>query len=131
AERGDEGFATDRDLADRDARGRAGRQIDAEARAEADEAETFAYRQRGPRLDPADDPACNETGDLHDRDRTVGTLDHQAVALVFFARLVELGIEELARTVVDAGDAAARRRALAAPGEDAHGHRDPRAHRAG
>ena len=60
-------------------------------------------------LGPADDAARHQAGDLHDGDRAVRALDDQAVALVLVAGLVEFGIEELARPMLDPGDAAAHR----------------------
>ncbi|MCY1241135.1 hypothetical protein D9M72_540220 [compost metagenome] len=51
-------------------------------------------------------------------------LDHQAVALVLVAGLVELGIDELAGAVGDAGDGAGHRRTVHMAVEHVHENRD-------
>ena len=101
AEAGDDRFAGDRGLAlgDEDVGG--DRQIDVEARAEADQADALAGGERVALLDEADDAPRHQTGDLDDADRPVRALDDDAVPLVALARLVELGVEELARRVGD------------------------------
>jgi hypothetical protein len=56
----------------------------------------------------------------------VRAVDDEAVALVFLTRLVELGVEEFSRPVVDALNAAAHRRAVDVAIEDVHEHRHAR-----
>ncbi|CAH1651816.1 hypothetical protein BOSEA31B_10697 [Hyphomicrobiales bacterium] len=107
-----------------------GRQIDVDARTEADQAEALAGRQRVALLDEGHDAAGNQPGDLHDADDAGGRLDRQRVALVVVARLVELGIEEEAGRIGDLGDAAGHRRAVHMAVEDVHEDRDAR-HRLG
>jgi hypothetical protein len=74
------------------------------------------------RLRPAQDPPRDQPGDLHDADlAAVRHLDDQAVALVVLARLVQRGVEELARPVGDRRAHGARDgRAVHMAVEDAH-----------
>src|SRR5690606_23012321 len=75
AEFGKHGFAADGSLADGNPRLGPGRQQHVETRTEADEAEALAGIDRLGRLDPADDAARDETGDLDDADLAVAGLD--------------------------------------------------------
>ena len=122
------GFAGDRCLAGADQGGDAVRQVDVEARAEADQAEALAGLEPGAFTDEAYDAPCDETGDLHHREAAaVGKLDDEAVALVGLAGLVEGGAHEAAGVVGDAGHAAGERGAVHVAVEDAHEDADPRA----
>src|SRR5690606_15638355 len=112
-------------LADGHARSRAFRQVDVDAGAEADKAEALASDDLVCGLRPAHDAASNETGDLNDANWTVAGLDHEAIAFVLLARLVEIRVQELARTMLDHGDAAPDRRAVDVAGEDIHEDGDP------
>ena len=86
------------DVADRDARLRRRLEVDVHARAEADEAVALAARERGTRLDVAQDAARDEARDLHAGDVVaVGGAQVQRVALVLERRLVERGVDERAR----------------------------------
>ena len=59
-----------------------------------------------------DDPPGDEARDLHDAKSPGWRIDHDAVALVVFARLVEVGVEEEAGVIDDLRDAALDRRAI-------------------
>ena len=83
-----------------------------------------------PSRDEADDAAGDEAGDLHHADARARRLDHEGVALVVLARLVELGVEEQAGGVDLLDDAAGHRRAVHVAVEHVHEHRDAR-HRLG
>ena len=114
----------DRRLPDGDAQGGCLRHEHVDARAEADQPKTLADADIGACFGPADDAARHQPGDLHGNDSAVRALDHQPVALVLAACLVELGVEELAGAVLDPGDAATHRRAVHMAGKDVHEHRD-------
>src|SRR5260221_3454655 len=76
------------------------RQVDVDARAEADEAEALAACQRGAGLDIAKDAPRDEAGDLHaGHVAPVGRAQPQSVALVLEGRPVQGGVEEAARKV--------------------------------
>ncbi len=109
-----------------DSRRRLPGQVHVEPRAETDQPDALASADVRIGLDETDDTAGHKAGHLDDADRTVGAVDHQAVALVLAARLVEIGIEEFARPMLDAGDLAAHRRAVHVAGKDVHEHRDAR-----
>ena len=78
------------------------RQIDVDPRAEADEAEAIASAEMRALVREADDAARDQAGDLHDAERAGRVLDHHAVALIVFARLVEIGAEKGAGMIGDA-----------------------------
>ena len=90
------------------------RQIEIGAAAEADDAE--AARPPGhesPSFTSQRMRRAMRPGDLHDRDLPpVGQADGERVALVLVRRLVEIGAEELAVAIGDAGHRAVRRHAV-------------------
>src|SRR5262249_47466022 len=90
----DHGLAGHRGLALRDQRPGPLGQIDVNARAEADHADALAGAHARPLAHEADDPSGDKPGDLHHCDAGVAGTDHEAIALVVLARLVELGVEE-------------------------------------
>ena len=114
------GLAGDGARADGDHRLRICRHIDIDARAETDEAEALANRKLLALAHEADDAARHEPGDLHDAETSLRRVDHEAVALIVLARLVEIGVDEETRTIGDARDAAGDRRAVHMHVEDAH-----------
>src|SRR6185312_11853301 len=101
-------------------------QIDIEPRAEADQPKAFARADQLAFLHETHDPARHESGDLDHADTPVRRGDHQRIALVILARLIELGIDEGARPVGDVLDLAGRGRAVDVTVEHAHEDRDPR-----
>src|SRR5450759_3170346 len=123
---GEHGFPGDRGLPDRDHRRRAIGEIDVEARAEADHAEALAGADRLALAHEADDAARHQAGDLHHGDARAGGGDHQRIALIVGARLVEVGVEELAWLIDDFLDAAGDRAAVHVAVEHAHEDRDAR-----
>jgi len=57
------------------------------------------------RLDEGNDAPRDKAGDLRKAHaQAIAALDHEVLALVLLARLVEIGVEELARNVDDAAD---------------------------
>ena len=80
-----------------------------------------------PSLHEADDAPRDQAGDLHHARRgAFGRRDDKRIALVVVARLVEIGVEELARLIDDALDAAGDRAAVHVAVEHAHEDRDAR-----
>src|SRR5688500_9761902 len=113
ADLGDHGFAADRPLAEQDAGPGAVGQIDVDPASEADQADPLAGLDAVAFADERQDPAGDQAGDLGEADlHAVGTLDDEMLALIVLARLVEVGVEEFARHIGDAADAAADRRAV-------------------
>ena len=100
-------------------------QVDIDARAEADEAKAVAGVQMRAFLGEADDAAGDHAGDLDDAELSGGVLDHDAVALVGFARLVEIGAQECAGVIGDAPDPPLDRRAVHVAVEHRHEDRHP------
>src|SRR6266853_3466655 len=91
----DDGPPGDRGLAYRRERAPAFGQIDIDARAEPDHADALAGPDAGALLDERHDAPRHQAGDLDDADLgAAGGGDHQAVALVIVARLVEIGVDE-------------------------------------
>src|SRR5271167_3648733 len=88
---GQNGLAGDGGLAFRHQRARSLRQINVETRAETDQPETLACADRLSFLDERHDTPRHEAGDLGHPDAPVCGRDHQRIALVVFARLVEFG----------------------------------------
>ena len=79
------------------------RQIDVDARAEADEAEALAARERGARLDVAQDAPRDQAGHLHAGDvAPVVRREPERVALVLQRSLVERRVDERARVSTSA-----------------------------
>src|SRR5262249_59178206 len=93
---GDDGFPRDRDLAFRDQRPHACRQIDVNARAETDHADALARTDVLALAHERHDAPRDEAPDLHHADAPARAGDDEAVAFVFLARLVEVGVDELA-----------------------------------
>src|SRR6187401_3532430 len=96
------------------------RQIDVEARAEADHADALAGGERLSLFGPAHDAPRDQAGDLYYADTAFVGCDQEGVAFVVLARLVEIGIEEFSRRVGDALDPAGHRRAVHVAVEHAH-----------
>src|SRR5262249_44266711 len=89
------------------------RKVEIDARAEANETYPLAYADAVALLHEGDDAPRDQAGDLHDRDFAVrARVDDDAAPLVLLARLVRGGVEEAARHVDRADDAARRRRAI-------------------
>ena len=81
----------------------AGGQIDVDPAAEADQADALAGGDPVARLDPGHDPPRDQPGDLGEGDfGAVVALDQDVLALIVLARLVEIGVEELAGDIDDA-----------------------------
>src|SRR5690606_1571494 len=93
------------------------RQVDVDARAEADQADPLAGVDLAVLRDEADAAARHAPGDLHEGDLAGRRIENEAVALIVLAGLVELGIEKLAGAIGYAADAAAHRRAVHVAGE--------------
>ena len=77
------------------------RQVDIDARAEADHADALAGADAGALAHEADDAPRHQAGDLHHADARAAGRDHERVALVVLARLVEVGVDEGAGVVDD------------------------------
>ena len=81
-----------------------GGQIDVDAAAEADQADALARLDAVAFLDERQDPPRDQAGDLGEADRhPVVALDQEMLPLIVLARLVEVGVEELARDIGDLG----------------------------
>src|SRR3954452_5557539 len=106
----DDGLAGDRHLVDPDENLGRERHVDVDAGSEADQPEALAGDELVPRLDEAQDAARVQPRDLHDPDAHARALDHERVALVVLARLVELGVDEKARRIDLRDDTAGDRR---------------------
>ena len=102
ADPADDRLAGDGALAEQDLRRGAGGQIDVDPAAEADQADALAGDDPVARLDPGHDPPRDQPGDLGEADpRAVLALDQDVLALIVLARLVEIGVEELAGDIDD------------------------------
>ena len=101
-------------------------QIDVEPRTEPDQAEPLAGADRLPLAHERDDSPRHQARDLDHADASVRRRDHQRIALIVLARLVELGIDKGARTIGDAVDPPRDRTAVHMAVEHAHEDRDPR-----
>src|ERR1700754_2263892 len=106
AEIGQNRLAGDRGLAFGDQRAGAVGQIDVEARAESNEAEPLASADHLAFPHEADDAPRHQAGDLDHADASLRRRDDKRIALIVLARLVELGVDEGARAIGDAVDAA-------------------------
>src|SRR5271155_3008743 len=109
--------------ADHDLRAR--REIDIHPRTEADEANALARAQERAFVSETNDPPGDEARDLHDAKSPGRRIDHDAVALIVLARLVEVGVEEEARMIDDLRDTALDRGAIDVAVEDRHEDRHP------
>src|SRR5206468_872738 len=106
------------------------RAIDIAARAEADDADAFAGRERLAFIDAADDASGNQPGDQHAGDRRSRLWrDTQCQPFVVEARLVEAGINEAAFGVMPRGELAADGRAGDMDIEEVQEDADPRQRR--
>src|SRR6202011_3699654 len=101
------------------------RQINADARAEADHADALAGADLLAFAHERHDAARDEPRDLHHADAPARAGNDEAVALVVLARLVEVGVEEFARLVRHAFDASADRAAVHVAIEHAHENGNP------
>src|SRR5215218_457589 len=91
ADLGQHGFAGDRALAEDHPRRSAGRQVDIDAAAEADQTDALAGFDNIPFLDERQDAPRNKAGDLRKTDtQAVRTLNHEVLPLIVLARLVEV-----------------------------------------
>src|SRR5215211_4644716 len=102
------------------------RQIDVDARAEPDHADPLAGADRVALAHEGNDAPRDQAGDLHDADSRPAGGDHERIALVVLAGLVEIGVDELAGRIHHALDAPARRAAIHVTIEHAHEDRDAR-----
>ena len=122
---GDDGFARDHLLAQHHARLRIAREVDVDPAAEADQPDALARCDGIARLHERHDPACHEAGDLGEAHApAVGAFDEDVLAFVLFARLVEIGVEELAGDIDHPLDRPRHRRAIDVDVEHAHENRD-------
>src|SRR4029078_8507592 len=123
----DHGLAGDRALAEQDLGRGPGGQIDVDPAAEADQADALTRFDDIAFLDERQDSPRNQPGDLGEADASaVRSLDQEMLALIVLARLVEVGVNELARHVGDALDSPRDRRAIDVNVEHAHENRDAR-----
>ena len=96
------GLAGNRPLAEQYLRAGAGGKIDVDPAAEADQADPLAGGDLVAFLDERHDAARDQAGDLGEADlQPILALDQEMLALIVLARLVEVGIEELARDIGD------------------------------
>src|ERR1700716_1062848 len=96
------------------------------SRREPDQAQPFADADRLAFANERHDAARHEARDLDHADTALGRGDHQRVALIVLARLVEFGIDEGARPVGDAVDPPRDGSAVHVAVEPAHEDRDRR-----
>src|ERR1700730_18093696 len=101
-------------------------QIDVDPRAKPNHADALAGAEGCALAYKADNPACDEPGDLHHCDAAIGRRDDKGIALIVLARLVEVGVQEGAMMIDDALNLAGRRTAIDVAVEHAHENRDPR-----
>ena len=106
AEHAEHRLAGDRPLAEQHLAPGSRRQIDVDPAAEADQADALAGARPVALAHEGQDAPRDQPGDLGEADRDpVLALDQEMLALIVLARLVEVGVEELARHI---GDAATR-----------------------
>src|SRR5262249_2933203 len=114
------GFARDRRLPLGDQRLPAFRQEYVQPRAEADQAETLTGTEGLALFDERPDAPRPQPCNLDPADATSGRGDHQRIALVILAGLVELGVDELSRPIGDALDTTCHGAAIHVAVEYAH-----------
>ena len=86
-----------------------GGQIDVDPAAEADQADALAGVDHVAFADEGEDPPRDQPGDLGEADpQAVRAFDQEMLALIVLARLVEVGVDELAGHIGDALDPARR-----------------------
>src|SRR5205807_2257607 len=96
-------LAGDRPLAEQHARRDALGQIDVDPAAEADEPDALPRLDLIAFADERHDPPRDQPGDLGETDpQPFRSLDQQMLPLIVLARLVEVGVDELARHISDA-----------------------------
>src|SRR5580658_1258502 len=105
-------LARDRARIEADHDVRALREIDVDARAEADQPDALAGGEQRALVGETDDPPGDEAGDLDNAKSPRRRIDHDAVALIVLARLVEVGAHEQAGAIDDLSDAPLDRRAI-------------------
>jgi hypothetical protein len=92
---------------------------------QADEAVALSARERAARLDVAQNPARDQSGDLNARHIVAfGGSQMKRIALVLKRRLVEGGIEKAAGVIPGVDDAAVDRTAVRMNIEHVHEHAD-------
>src|SRR5215470_6567192 len=120
------GLARDRSLPFCHERPRALGQVDIDARAEADHADALTGTHARAFACKGDDAPGDQACDLHDGDAGRAGTDHEGIALVVLARLVELGVDEGAGLVDDLLDPAGDGAAIDVTVEHVHEDRDAR-----
>src|SRR6185369_12981761 len=126
AQIGDNGLTGDGGLSLGHQRPYAVGQVDVETRAKADHADALADAHGGARTHEAENPACDQSGDLHHADPALLGRNDEGVALVVLACLVEVGAEKRPMMIGDALDLAGDRAAVHVTVEHAHEDRHPR-----
>src|SRR6478672_804100 len=120
-------LAGDRPLAEQDLRRRARRQINVDAAAEADKSDALARLDVIALADEGEDPPRDQSRDLrHSNLQPIPAFDQKVLALIVLARLVEVGVDELAWYIGDTADSAGNGRPIYVDVEDAHENRDAR-----
>src|SRR4051812_39036915 len=110
---GDDRLAGDGALSDHHERVDARRKINIDAAPEADEPDPPAGKKPLALRHEADDAPRDQARNLHDAELAAVIEDEgERLALVVLARFVEIGVEELARDIGDAGDRAVGGRAV-------------------
>src|SRR3546814_20914735 len=100
-------LAGDGALAGHHLRREAGGEVNIDPAAKADQADALARSDGVARLYPGGDAARHEARDLREADaQTIGAFDENMLTLIILARLVEVGVEELAWNINDTGDGA-------------------------
>ena len=100
--------------------------IDIDAASEADDAEAVARLHLLTGNQRAFDPPRDEAGDLdHRQVEAVRRLDTDGLALIVLGSLIEGGVEEPARPVMNPADGAVRGDAVHMDVEDVHEDADP------
>src|SRR6202171_481451 len=101
-------------------------QVYVEPRSETDQPEALSGGNRLSFANERYDPPRQQAGDLDHADAALWGRDYERIALVVLARLVELGIDEDARSIRDAVDPSRHRTAVYVAVEHAHEYRDAR-----
>src|SRR3990167_2843597 len=126
-----DGFAGQRTLPQQDLRGRARGQIDVDTAAKPDEADALPDPELVTHGDKGHDAPRDKTRDLRKADaHAVGTFDDEMLALILLARLVEIGVQELAGNIDKLAQRPGNRGAVDMDVKDAHENRHAQ-HRCG
>src|SRR3546814_11741535 len=113
-------LAGDGALAGHHLRREAGGEVNIDPAAKADQADALARSDGVARLYPGDDAARHEARDLREADaQTIGAFDENMLTLLIIARLVEVGVEELAWNINDAVEGAGDGSTVDVAGEQA------------